>query len=98
MLVDSRVVQQQDDGVELLPGSVISPEGDDEVVEAVAGGLGRHNDELVLEAIGLGVLEAVVPAALGEKRQERVRWGPLLQRGQTEAVGEELESAHLVEA
>lgn len=65
--MDSRVVQQQDNGVELLPGPVIRPQRHDEVVEAVAGGLGRHNDELVLEAVGLGVLEAVVPAALGKK-------------------------------
>lgn len=85
-LVDSRVVQQQDDGVELFPGPVISPQGHDEVVEAVAGGLSRHDDELVLEAVGLGVLEAVVSAALEEERRQRVRRWP-----RTEPAGEEQE-------
>lgn len=98
LLADSRVVQQQDDGVQLLPGPVIRPERHDEVVEAVAGSLGRHDDELVLEAVGLGVLEAVVPAALGKRgdKGRGGRGGLLLQRGQTEAAGDSRGSGRAV--
>lgn len=62
--VNSRVVQQQDNGVEFPPGSVIGSEGHDEVIEAVPRRLGRHDDQLVLKAVSLRVLEAVVSAAL----------------------------------
>ena len=55
-----RVVQQQHDGVQLLAGAVVSPQRDDEVVEAVPGRLCRHDDQLVLEAVRFGVLEAAV--------------------------------------
>lgn len=75
---NSRIIQQQHNGVEFFPGSVISPERHDEVIEAVPRRLGRHDDELVFEAVSLRVLKAVVPAALGadryfsEQRRQRV--------------------------
>lgn len=76
--VNSRVIQQQDDGVEFFPGSVISSERHDEVIEAVPRGLGRHNDELVFKTVSLRVLETVVPAALhsgGGEETDRKFWG-----------------------
>lgn len=96
--MDSRVVQQQDDGVELLPGAVISPQGHDEVVEAVAGGLGRHDDELVLEAVRLGVLETVVPAALEEEKATMGEAGASFDGEDRQRQSARSESAHLVEA
>lgn len=71
----SLVVQQQHDGVELLAGSIVGAQRDDEVVQPVARRLRRNDDQLVLEAIGLGVLVAVVLAALrggGRPRQPLV--------------------------
>lgn len=66
--VNSRVIQQQDNGVEFFPGSVISSERHNEVIEAVPGGLGGHDDELVFETVSLRILETVVPAALRRKQ------------------------------
>lgn len=61
-----RVVQEQHYGVELLPGSIVSTQRDNEVVEAVPRRLRRHDDQFVLKAVGLGILEAAVRAALRE--------------------------------
>lgn len=61
-----RVVQKQHYGVELLPGSIVSTQRDNEVVEAVPRRLRRHDDQFVLKAVGLGILEAAVRAALRE--------------------------------
>lgn len=66
--VNSRVIQQQDNGVEFFPGSVISSERHNEVIEAVPGRLGGHDDELVFETVSLRILETVVPAALRRKQ------------------------------
>lgn len=60
----SLVVQQQHNGVELPAGPVVGPQWHDEVVQPVACRLCRDDDQLVLEAVGLGVLIAVVLAAL----------------------------------
>lgn len=57
-------LQQQHNGVELLPGSVIGPQRDDKVVQPVACALGRHDDQLVLEPVGAGVLERDVGTSL----------------------------------
>lgn len=62
--IDLLVIQQQHDGVELLARPVVGSQRDDEVVEAVPCRLCRHYDQLVLKAVGLGVLEAVMHAAL----------------------------------
>lgn len=71
VVLNSRVIQQQDNRVELLPGSVISSERHNKVIEAVPRSLGRHDDELVFETVSLGILEAVVPATLrmGSRKQ-----------------------------
>ena len=68
-LCPSLVVQQQHDGVELSAGPVVGPERHDEVVQPVARRLRRHDDQLILEAVGLGVFIAVVLAALRGRRQ-----------------------------
>lgn len=71
--VNSRVIQQQDNGVKFFPGSVISSERHNEVIETVPCGLGRHNDELVFKTISLSVLKTVVPATLrgdGKKKKQ----------------------------
>lgn len=52
----SLVIKQEHNGVELTPGAVVGTQGHDEVVQPVACCLGRHDDEFVLEAIGLGIL------------------------------------------
>lgn len=61
---NSRVIQQQDNGVELFSGSVISSERHDEVIETVPCRLSWHDDDLVFKAISLCILKAVVHAAL----------------------------------
>lgn len=66
-----RVVQEQNNGVELLPGSIVGTQRDDEVVEAVPRCLRRHDDQLVLKAVGLGILEAAVRAALRQGNDGR---------------------------
>lgn len=63
-----RVVQEQHYGVELLSGSIVSTQRDNEVVEAVSRRLRRHDDQFVLKAVGFGILEAAVRAALTEGR------------------------------
>lgn len=70
----SLVVQQQHDGVELPAGSVVGPQRHDEVVQPVARRLRRHDDQLVLEAVSLGVLVAVVFAALPRARGRPQPW------------------------
>lgn len=86
MCLNSRVIQQQDNRVELLPGSVISSERHNKVIEAVPRGLGRHDDQLVFETVSLGILKAVVPATLrmvsGNKGQAGISEG-----GRMEAAG-----------
>lgn len=62
-----RVVQQQHYRIELLSGSIVSAQGDDEVIEAVSCCLRRHDNQLILKAVGLGILEAAVRAALSVK-------------------------------
>lgn len=69
--VNSRVIQQQDNGVELFPGSVISPERHNEVIETVPRSLSRHNDELVFKTISLSILETVVPATLHREQKKK---------------------------
>lgn len=66
-----RIIQQQDNGVEFFPGSVISSERHYEVIKAVPCGLSRHNDELVFKTISLSVLIAVVPATLHKEHRNR---------------------------
>lgn len=58
--VNSRVIQKQDNRVEFFPGSVISSEGHDKVIETISCSLSGHNYELVFKAISLGILKAVV--------------------------------------
>lgn len=65
----SHALQQQHDGVQLLSGSVVGPERHDEVVEAVSCTLRRHNDQLVFEAVGAGILERTVVASLEEEQR-----------------------------
>lgn len=79
----SLVVQQQHDRVQLPAGPVVGSQRHDEVVQPVARRLGRHDNQLVLEAVGLGVLVAVVPAALqGRCRKPRwLRWQSLAPLG-----------------
>lgn len=69
--VNSRVIQEQDNGVEFFPGSVISSERHNEVIEAIPCRLSGHNDEFVFKTVSLGILKTVVPATLrgGEKKQ-----------------------------
>jgi len=64
--VSSHALQQQHDGVELLPGSVVGSERHNEVVQAVSGTLRGHNDQFVIEAVGAGVLKHGVVTSLGE--------------------------------
>lgn len=64
-----RVVEQQHYGVELLPGPVVSAQRYDEVVETVSRRLCRHYNQLILEAVRLGILKAVMCAALDGGRQ-----------------------------
>lgn len=64
-----RIVQKQHDGVELLSGSIVCPQRDDEVVETVSSRLCRHYNQLILETVGLCILKAVVCAALGRERK-----------------------------
>lgn len=59
-----RVIQQQDNGVEFLPWSIISSERHNEVIETIPCSLSRHDDELVFKSVSLCILETVVPAAL----------------------------------
>lgn len=67
-----RVVQQKNNGVELLPGPIVRSQRDDEVVQTVPRRLCRHYDQLVLEAVRFSVLKAVVCAALcGDRRLKR---------------------------
>lgn len=68
---NSRVIQQQHNGVELSPGSVISSERHDEVIETVPRGLGWHNDEFVLKSVRFGIHKTVVPAPLHTKKEEK---------------------------
>lgn len=79
----SLVVQQQHDRVQLPAGPVVGSQRHDEVVQPVARRLSRHDNQLVLEAVGLGVLVAVVPAALqGRCRKPRwLRWQSLAPLG-----------------
>lgn len=65
LLYDSHALQQEHDGVQLLPGSVIRSQRHDEVVEAVTGAFSRHDDQLVLETVRAGVLVGHVMARLG---------------------------------
>lgn len=70
--VNSRIIQQQDNGVELFPGSVISSEGHNKVVETIPCRLSRYNDELVFKTVSLRILIAVVPATLHRERKKQV--------------------------
>ncbi len=85
--VNSRVIQQQDNGVEFFPGSVISSERHNEVIETVPGGLGRHDDELVFKTVSLSILKTVVPAALRREQKNTGILGLLLCEGQREEGG-----------
>lgn len=58
------IVQQQHDGIQLLPWTIIRSKRDNKIVQAVARRLCRHNDQLVLKAVGLCVFVTVVLAAL----------------------------------
>lgn len=69
--VNSRVIQEQDNGVELFPGSVISSERHNEVIETVPCSLSRHDDEPVFKTVSLRVLKTVVPATLSEKKKNQ---------------------------
>lgn len=69
LYVPSHGLQQQHNGVELLPGPVVGPQRHDEVVQPVPCALRRHNDRLVFEAVGAGILEKGVVASLEEKRK-----------------------------
>lgn len=60
----SHALQQQHDGVELLPGSVVGPQRHDEVVQAVPRALRRNNDQFVPEAVRAGILERDVVTGL----------------------------------
>lgn len=71
---NSRIIQQQHDGVELFPGSVISPERNNEVIKAVPCRLDWHDDELVFKAVSLRILKTAVPAALCADRYVRRLW------------------------
>lgn len=71
---NSRIIQQQHDGVELFPGSVISPERNNEVIKAVPRRLDWHDDELVFKAVSLRILKTAVPAALCADRYVRRLW------------------------
>lgn len=62
--VNSRIIQQQNNGVELFSGSVISSERNDKVIKTVPCCLSGHNYELVFKTISLSILKAVVPATL----------------------------------
>lgn len=70
--VSSHGLQQQHNGVELLPGSVVGPQRHNEVVQPVPCALRRHNDRLVFEAVGASILEKGVVASLEERR--KVPW------------------------
>lgn len=65
--VSSHALQQQHDGVELLPGSVVGPQRHDEVVQTVPRALRRHDDQFVFEAVRAGVLEKGVVTRLRGK-------------------------------
>lgn len=58
-------LQQQHDGVELLPGSVVGPQRHNEVVQTIPCALRRHDDQFVFEAVGAGILEKGVVTSLG---------------------------------
>lgn len=62
--VNLRVIQQQDNGVEFFPGSVIGSERHYKVIKTVSCSLSRHNDELVFKTVSFCIFEAVVPATL----------------------------------
>lgn len=64
-------LQQQNDGVQLLPGSVVGPQRHNEVVETIAGTLRRYNDQFVFEAVGASVLKRHVVTGLGGDREQR---------------------------
>lgn len=63
-MMNLRVVQQQHDRVQLLPGPIVGAERDNEIVETISCRLGRNYNQLILEAVRLGILKAVVRAAL----------------------------------
>lgn len=68
---NSRVIQQQDNGVEFFPRSVISSERHNEVIETVSGSLSRHNDEFIFKTISLSILKTVVPATLQSEQKKK---------------------------
>lgn len=70
--LNSRIIQQQDNRVELFSGSVISSERNYEVIKAIPCSLSRHDDELVFKPICFGIFKTVVPAAL--RRRENGRY------------------------
>lgn len=70
--MSSHGLQQQHNGVELLPRPVVGPQRHDEVVQPVPCALRRHNDRLVFEAVGASILEKGVVASLEERR--KVPW------------------------
>lgn len=73
--VSLHALQQQHDGVELLPGSVIGPQRHNEVVQTVPRALRRHDDQFVLEAVGPGILEKGVVTSLGEEQSDHAASG-----------------------
>lgn len=62
-----RVVQQQHYGVELLPGPIVRTQRDDEVIETISCRLRGHYNQLILEAICLGILKTAMCTALKER-------------------------------
>jgi len=62
----SRVIQQQHNGIQLLPGSVIGTQRHYEVVQAVSCCLSRNDNQLVLETIRLGIFKTIVPTTLNQ--------------------------------
>lgn len=67
-------LQQQHDGVELLPGSVVGPQRHNEVIQTIPCTLGGHNDQFVFEAIGASVLKKGVVTRLGENQSGHGGW------------------------
>lgn len=61
---NSRVVQQQNNGIEFFPGPVVGSQRHDEVVEAVSCRLSRYNDEFVFKTVRFSIFKTVVPATL----------------------------------
>lgn len=60
------VVQKQHNWVQLFARPIVGTQWDDEVIQPIACSLCRHDDQLVLKAIGFGIFKAVVLAALWE--------------------------------